>query len=317
MWELDYKESWALKNWCFWTVVLEKTLESPLDCKESQPVHPKGDQSWVFTGRTDAEAEAPIHWLPHMKSWLIRKDPDAGRDWGQEEKGTTEDEMAGWHHRLDGHEFEWTQRVGDGQGGLACCSSWGCKESDTTEQLNWTELTLFLSQDWIQDTTPYLGTFLFRGRKNKGLPNLLLMRWETESELTGWDELPVKWSTYFQWVLIEHLTYMLHYLHVFLYNVYYNNSYVLSDYMHWLIASSQNSEVGVIVISVLWMKAPSLGELNLLKIIRQRVSNPCQLDSKVQHVNHHEKILLNVHYMDISVVQLSIAVQQTFPKLVI
>ena len=241
MWELDYKESWALKNWCFSTVVLEKTLESPLDCKESQPVHPKGDQSWVFTGRTDAEAEAPILWPPHMKSWFIRKDSDAGRDWGQEEKGTTEDEMAGWHHRLDGHEFEWTRRVGDGQGGLACCSSWGCKESDTTEQLNWTELTLFLSQDRIQDTTPYLGTFLFRGRKNKGLPNLLLMRWETESELTGWDELPVKWSTYFQWVLTEHLTYMLHYLHVFLYNVYYNNSYVLSDYMHWLIASSQNS----------------------------------------------------------------------------
>ena len=106
MWELDCEESWALKNWCFWTVVLEKTLEHPLDCKEIQPVHPKGDQSWVFIGRTDAEAETPILVPPHAKSWLIGKDPDAGRDRGQEEKGTTEDEMAGWHHRLDGHEFE-------------------------------------------------------------------------------------------------------------------------------------------------------------------------------------------------------------------
>ena len=106
--ELDYKESWALKNWCFWTVVLEKTLESPLDCKEIQPVHPKGDQSWVFFIRTDAKAETPILWPPHAKSWLTGKDSDAGRDWGQEEKGTTEDEMAGSHHRLDGRELEWT-----------------------------------------------------------------------------------------------------------------------------------------------------------------------------------------------------------------
>ena len=105
MWELDYKESWALKNWCFWTVVLEKTLASPLDCKEIQPVHPKGDQSWMFTGRTDVKAETLILWLPDAKSWLIWKDPDAGKDWGQEEKGTTEDEMVGWHHRLNGHEF--------------------------------------------------------------------------------------------------------------------------------------------------------------------------------------------------------------------
>ena len=99
MWELDYKESWALKNWCFWTVVLEKTLESSLDCKEIQPVHPKGDQSWVFIGGTDVEAEAPIPWPPDAKSWLIWKDPDAGKDWGQEEKGMTEDEMVGWYHR--------------------------------------------------------------------------------------------------------------------------------------------------------------------------------------------------------------------------
>ena len=105
MWDLDYKESWVLKNWCFWTVVLEKTLDSPLDCKEIQPVHPKGDQFWVFIGRTDAEAETPILWPPDMKSWLIWKDPDAGRDWGQEEKGMTEDEMVGWHHWFNGHEF--------------------------------------------------------------------------------------------------------------------------------------------------------------------------------------------------------------------
>ena len=140
MWQLDCEESWAPKNWCFWTVVLEKTLESPLECKEIQPVHPKEDQSWVFFGRNDAKAETPILQSPHVKSWLIGKDSDAGRDWGQEEKGKTEDEMAGWHHRLDGHEFEWTPGVGDGQGGLACCSSWGCKELDTTERLNWTEL---------------------------------------------------------------------------------------------------------------------------------------------------------------------------------
>ena len=135
MWELDYKESWV-QNWCFWTVVLEKTFESPLDCKEMQPVHPKGDQSWVFIGRTDAEAETPILWPPDVKSWLIRKDPDAGKDW-RREKGTTEDEMVGWHHRLDGHEFEQTPGVGDGQRGLACCSPWGHRVGH-----NWaTELT--------------------------------------------------------------------------------------------------------------------------------------------------------------------------------
>ena len=139
MWELDCEESWA-QNWCFWTVMLEKTLESPLDCKEIQPVHSKGDQSWVFFGRTDAKAETPILWPSHANSWLIGKDADAGRVWGQEEKGTTEDEMAGWHHWLDRRESEWTPGVGDGQGGLACCSSWGCKESDTTEPLNWTEI---------------------------------------------------------------------------------------------------------------------------------------------------------------------------------
>ena len=126
-----------MKNWCFWTVVLVSTLESPLDCKEIQPVHPKRDQSWVFIGRTDVEAGSPILWPPNAKSLLIWKDPDAGKNWGQEEKGTTEDEMVGWHHQLNGHEFGWTPAVGDGQGGLACCGSWGCKELDTTEQLNW------------------------------------------------------------------------------------------------------------------------------------------------------------------------------------
>ena len=139
MWELDHKEGWVPKNWCFLTVVLEKALESPLDSKEIKPVSPKGNQYWIFIGRTDAEAELLMLWLPHAKTWLIGKDPDAGRDWGQEEKGTTEDEMAGWHHRLDAHESACTPGVGDGQGGLACCDSWGCKESDTTERLNWTE----------------------------------------------------------------------------------------------------------------------------------------------------------------------------------
>ena len=134
--ELDYKESCASKNWCFWTVVLAKTLESPLDCKEIQPVHPKGNQSWVFIGRTDAEAETPILWPPHAKSWLIGKDPDTEKDWRQEEKGMTEDEMVGWHHWLDGHEFEQVLRVGDRQGGLACCSPRGHKVSDMTEWLN-------------------------------------------------------------------------------------------------------------------------------------------------------------------------------------
>ena len=138
MWELDYKESWALKNWCFCTVVLEKTLESPLDCKEIQPVHPKGDQSWRFIGRTDAEAETLILWLPDVKNWLLGKDPDVGKHWKQEEKGMTEDEMVAWHYWLDGHEFEQAPGVGEGQGGLACCSLWFCKESYTTKWLNWT-----------------------------------------------------------------------------------------------------------------------------------------------------------------------------------
>ena len=147
MWELDNKESLVPKNGWFWTVVLEKTPESPLDCKEIQPVHPKWDQSWVFIGRTDVEAATPIIWPPDLKSWLIWKYPDAEKDWGQEKKGTTEDEMAGWHHRLDGHEFGWTPGAGDGQGGLVRYGSWDHKESDMTERLNW--LKAYMSPDIV------------------------------------------------------------------------------------------------------------------------------------------------------------------------
>ena len=142
MWELDHKEGWALKNLCIWTVVLEKTLESPSDYREIQPVNPKGNQSWMFTGRTDGEAEVPIFWPPDVKNCLIGKDPDAGKEWRQEEKGTTEDEMDGRHHWLDGHEFEQAPGVGDGQGSLVWWSPWGQKELDTTEWLKWTELIL-------------------------------------------------------------------------------------------------------------------------------------------------------------------------------
>ena len=146
MWELNCEESWTLKNWCFWTMVLEKTLYSPLDCKEIQPVHPKGDQSWVFIGRTDVEAETPILWPSDAKSWLIRKDSDAGKDWGQEKKGTTEDEMVGWHHWLDEHEFEWTLGVGDGQGGLVCCRPWDCR----------------VGHDWVTELTDWLNSLCYK-----------------------------------------------------------------------------------------------------------------------------------------------------------
>ena len=129
-------KSWVLKNWCFWTVVLEKTLESPLDYKEIQAVDPKGNQSWIFIGRTDAEPEAPILWPPDAKNWLVGKDPDAGKDWRQEEKGMTEDEMVGWHHWINGHDFEQTLGDSEGQGSLMCCSLWGPKEPDATVWLN-------------------------------------------------------------------------------------------------------------------------------------------------------------------------------------
>ena len=128
-----------LKNWCFWTVVLEKTLESPLDCKEIKQVNPQVNQSWILIGRTDAEAESPILWLPDRNNWLTGKEPDSGKGWRQEEKGMTEDEMVGWHHQLNGHEFEQASGVSDGQGSLTCYSPWGHKKSDTTERLNWTD----------------------------------------------------------------------------------------------------------------------------------------------------------------------------------
>ena len=136
MWEQGNKKGWVSKNWCLWTMVLKKTLESSLDCKEIKPVNSKGNQHWIFTGRTDAVAEAPILWLPDAKSQLIGKDPDAGKDWRQKEKGKTEDEIIVWHHQLNGHELEQTPGDGEGQGSLTCCSPWGHKESDTTEQLN-------------------------------------------------------------------------------------------------------------------------------------------------------------------------------------
>ena len=152
--DVDYKESRALKNWCFWTVVLEKSLEGSLDCKEIQPVHSEGDQPWDFFGSSDAKAETPVLWLPHAKSWLIGKDSDAGRDRRQEEKGTTEDEMAGWHRWLDGHESQWTLGVGGGQGGLVYCDSWGRKESDTTERLIWSDLIWRSNGDIVDCVRP-------------------------------------------------------------------------------------------------------------------------------------------------------------------
>ena len=136
MWELVHKENWALKKWCFRVVVLEKTFQSPVDCKEIKPVNPKGNQVWIFIGRTEAEAKAPILWPPDVKSQLTGKDPDAGKDWGPEEKGMTEDETVGWHHQLNGHEFEQTAGDSKGEGNLMCCSPWSCKESGTTERLN-------------------------------------------------------------------------------------------------------------------------------------------------------------------------------------
>ena len=163
LWELDHKEGWALKkNWCFWTEVLEKTLESPLECKETQPVYPKGDLSWVFIGRTDAEAETPILCPPNWKNWLIGKDPDAGKDWRQREKGMTEDEMVGWHHRLDGHEFEqarvWVMhREAWGAAVHGVANSW-------TWLSNWTELKQILCasfwKDYFPDSIP-LGGWVF------------------------------------------------------------------------------------------------------------------------------------------------------------
>ena len=136
MWELDHKEGWTPKNWCFRTVVLEKTLESPLDSKEIKPVNPKGNQLWIFIGKNNAEAEAPILWPPDAKSWLIARNSDAGKDWGQEDKGMTEDEMVGWHHPFNRYESEQTLRDSEGKGSLVCCSPWSCKELVVTDWLN-------------------------------------------------------------------------------------------------------------------------------------------------------------------------------------
>ena len=144
MWKLDHKDGWVLKNWCVWTVVLKKTLESPLDCKEIKPVSPKGNQSWIFIGRTVAEAEVPILWPPDVKNWLIWKDSDAGNDWRHEEKGTTEDEMVGWHQWLDEYEFEQAPGVGDGQRSLVFCSPWVTK-----------------SRTWLSDWTNFGGKICY------------------------------------------------------------------------------------------------------------------------------------------------------------
>ena len=156
MWELDCKEGWALKNWCFWTVVLEKTLESPLVCKETQPVHPKGNQSWILIGRTDAEAETPILWPPDSKSWLIGKDPDAGKDWRQEEQGMTEDEMVGWHHWLHGHEFEPAPGVGDALGSVRAAVHRVAK--------SWTWLSDWTELDWMRLLLDWLNRILAEGK---------------------------------------------------------------------------------------------------------------------------------------------------------
>ena len=165
MWELDYKESCVLKNCCFWTMVLEKTLESPLDYKKIKPVHPKENQSWIFIGKIDAEAEATILWLPDANSWLTGKDPDAGKDWGQKKKGMTEDEMVGWYHWLNGHEFEQGLGVGDEQGNLACHSPWGWENArhNCATELNWLSLHSLLfwvavQLFWSTDTLEYLST---------------------------------------------------------------------------------------------------------------------------------------------------------------
>ena len=174
MWELDHKGSWVLKNWCFWTVVLEKTLESLLDRKEIQPVNPKGNQPWIFIGRTDAEAETPILCLPDAKNWLLGKDPDVGKDWRQEEKGSTEHEMVGWHHQLDGHEFEQALGVGDGQGhGNGMLQSMGLQRVGHDWQLTWTEV-----HSSIMSKNPYVyslikNTLLVEFRREKKKETLL------------------------------------------------------------------------------------------------------------------------------------------------
>ena len=173
MWELDHKESWVPKNWCFWAVVLEKTLESPLDCKEIQPIHPKGNQSWMFTGRTDAEAETPILWPPDANNWLLGKDPDAEKDWRWEEKEMTEDEMIGWHHWLDGHESDQAPSVGDGLGSLACCSPGSCEvRHDWATELNWADRRHWWEISWWKERKIRVFLPLFLWLSLQELPHL-------------------------------------------------------------------------------------------------------------------------------------------------
>ena len=161
MWELEHKEGWASKHWCFWTVVLDKTFASPLDSRGIKPVNPQGNKSWIFIGTSDAETEAPILWSPDAKSWLISKDCDAGTDWRQEEKGTTEDEMVGWHHWLNEHEFEQAPGDGEEQGGLVCCSPWDCKELDMTQRLKnncrWQDFCDFIMKHCLDFCIPLFG----------------------------------------------------------------------------------------------------------------------------------------------------------------
>ena len=169
MWELDYKESWAPKSWCFWTAVLEKTLENPLDSKKIQPVHPKGNQSWMFIWRTDAEAETPIFWPPMWPKLTHWKDRDAGKDWRQDVKGATDNEVVGWHHWLNWHEFEQAPGVGDGQKSLACCSPWDRKESDMTEWLDWTEVNWTVRNKYLLLKLPCLWCFVAAAKQTKAL----------------------------------------------------------------------------------------------------------------------------------------------------
>ena len=196
MWELDYKESWALKNWCFWTVVLEKSLESPLTCKEIKPVNSKGNQCWIFIERTDAEAEVPILWPSDAKNWLIGKDPGAGKDWRREGKGTTEDEMVGWHHWLNGHESEQAPEVGEVQGSLVCCSPLGHKESDTTEWLNWTDVF----RNRFYDLNPCISSYL---EKHYILHGDIRFSWLTETfwkMSASWHWTPPSPKPYIYWL---------------------------------------------------------------------------------------------------------------------
>ena len=193
MWELDCEESWALKNWCFWTVLLEKTLESPLDCKEIKSVNPKGNQSLIFFGRTNAEAEILILWPPDAKCWLIGKDPDSGKVWRQEEKGMSENEIFGWHHWLNGPEFEQALEIGNRQGSLACCSPWGCKELDIWLS-NWTkhmEATYMSTIRWVdKETVVHIYNGISLSPKN-GM-NLSQFYWD------GWTNTALEgklWST--------------------------------------------------------------------------------------------------------------------------